>query len=92
MVAGHGSQAWINMGKPVQMLVRLRSAGKAIMPSLGEGGWAASKFSDCTLEKWHDDFLEMWKTSGFTDRKLRIRFPEPNAGDYPAMPAPAAKL
>ena len=42
--------------------------------------------------RWHAEFLDMWRTSGFTDRKLRIRMPAPNTGDYPAMPAPAAKL
>ena len=45
-----------------------------------------------SAQGWHAEFLDMWRTSGFTDRKLRIRMPAPNTGDYPAMPAPAAKL
>ena len=74
LVAGKGKQAWIDLDKTVSALTRLRAASKAVTPSLGEGGWAASTFVDCTLESMHADFLQMWTSSGFTDRKLRIRF------------------
>ena len=77
LVAGKGKQCWIDLDKMVTALSRLRAASKAVTPNLGEGGWAASKFVDCTLDSMHADFLRMWTSSGFTDRKLRIRF---NAG------------
>lgn len=76
LVAGSGPQAWMNFGKPIQLLRRMRRAARAVHPWLGEGGWAQSKFSDCTLETMPGRFLDMWKSSGFTNKKLRIRFGE----------------
>ena len=75
LVAGTGSQAWINLSKPVTALWRLNAAGKAVNAGLAGGGWASTKFDDCELDTMHARFLEMWGTSGFTDRKLRIRMP-----------------
>ena len=54
------------------------SAASAVLPALGEGGWAASKFHDVSMETWFGEFVEMYKRSGvgstsaFTDRKLRV--------------------
>lgn len=75
LVAGSGKQAWIDVAaRPLTSLRRLSAAGKAVNMGLGEGGWAATRFADCTLDTMHREFLDMWHSSGFTDRKLRIRF------------------
>lgn len=73
LVAGQGKQAWINMNNPLSTVTKLHAAGKVVLPALGEGGWAQSTFDDTDLDAWHDDFLTMWRTAGFTNRKLRIR-------------------
>ena len=65
----------------VGILLKLRSAGAAVLPHLGKGGWAESKFVDTTIERMHADFLEMYTKTGFTDRKLRLRI-----GDHVEVP------
>lgn len=37
-------------------------------------GWCATRFVDCTMDDWWATFLDMKQSSGFTDKKLRIRF------------------
>ena len=41
---------------------------------LGEGGWCHSSFVDTTPDAMFAAFKEMKTTTGFTDKKLRIRF------------------
>lgn len=55
---------------------KLRTATGLVHSGLGENGWAASQFLDCSIEEMWPEFLKMWKESGFTGKKLRIRFPE----------------
>ena len=84
LVAGMGQQCWINFGTKMQMLTRLRTASSHVLPALAQGGWAASKFDDTDLDGWHAAFLDMWRSSGFTDRKLRICMKGPAAAATPA--------
>jgi NADPH:quinone reductase-like Zn-dependent oxidoreductase len=76
LVAGQGKQTWLNMAKPISALAKLRGAGKAVCAGLGPGGWCESKFVDCSLDDMKERFLATWE-SGFTNKKLRIRFDEP---------------
>jgi len=87
LVAGVGQQCWINFGNKMQMLTRLRNASSRVLPALAPGGWAASKFDDTDLDGWHAKFLDMWKSSGFTDRKLRICMKAPVSASAAAVPA-----
>ncbi|CAM9118195.1 unnamed protein product [Ectocarpus fasciculatus] len=59
------------------LLQRLRTATGLVHAGLVEDGWASSQFVDCTIDEMWPEFLKMWKESGFTGKKLRIRFPEP---------------
>jgi len=65
---------WLTEGGLLRTLGRLRRARKLVNPGLKAGGWAESKFVDCELETAWSRFIEMYESSGFTDRKLRIRF------------------
>ena len=38
------------------------------------GGWCATTFVDTTPEAMFATFADMYTTTGFTDRKLRVRF------------------
>ena len=58
---------------PAATTVRLRGATACVHAGLTPGGWAASQFADCTLDTMWPTFLDMYNTSGFTNRKLRIR-------------------
>lgn len=60
-------------------LQRLRTATALVNGGLVDGGWASSQFVDCSVDNMWSEFLRMWKESGFTGKKLRIRFPEPEA-------------
>ena len=58
---------------------RLRTATALVHGGLtSENGWAASQFSDCTIDEMWSEFVKMWNESGFTGKELRIRFPEPD--------------
>ncbi|KAH8086104.1 hypothetical protein JL720_7305 [Aureococcus anophagefferens] len=65
--------AWLTGGFPG---ARLLSAAAKVRAGLGEGGWCATTFVDCAPEAMWDKFVDRYTTTGFTDRKLRIRFPE----------------
>ena len=65
--------AWLSGGFPG---ARLLSAAAKVRAGLGDGGWCATTFVDCAPEAMWDKFVDMYTTTGFTDRKLRIRFPE----------------
>jgi len=65
---------WVLAGGMFSTLPRLRAARLLVNPGLKPGGWAESKFIDCTLDGMFERFLAMYNTSGFTDAKLRIRF------------------
>ena len=64
---------WMQAGGPLRSIMRLRKASKTVNAGLVKGGWAESKFVDCTMEDMQSKFLEMWNAGGFTDKKLRIR-------------------
>lgn len=55
---------------------RLRTATALVHTGLVEDGWASSQFADCTIDEMWPEFVKMWKESGFTGKKLRIRFPQ----------------
>lgn len=65
---------WLTEGDSVTMLMRIRSATALVHAGLGAGGWASSQFVDCSLDNMWDNFLQMYNDSGFTGKKLRIRF------------------
>jgi len=58
------------------MLLRLRAAHSRVVAGLQNGGWSSTVFKDTSLEDMFADFLEMYKTKGFTKHKLRIRMGE----------------
>ena len=66
--------AWIMQGDSLSMLMRTRAATACVHAGLVPGGWATSQFVDCSIDDMWERFLEMWKESGFTGRKLRIMF------------------
>ena len=69
--------SWLQSGDPVTMLMRIRNATACVHAGLtSSSGWAASQFDDCSIDEMWPKFLDMWKESGFTNRKLRICFPE----------------
>eukprot|EP00944_MAST-04C_sp_MAST-4C-sp1_P013573 g13573.t1 len=60
-------------GKGLGALSRLNAATKVVHSGLGNG-WSSSTFHDCSLDNMWETFLDMRNKSGFTGRKLRIRF------------------
>lgn len=65
---------WVAAGDSISMLMRIRAATFCVHGGLVEGGWATSQFKDCKIDDMWENFVDMWNTSGFTGRKLRIRF------------------
>ncbi|KAJ8614058.1 hypothetical protein CTAYLR_005855 [Chrysophaeum taylorii] len=53
---------------------RMSVAAAKVRAGLGRGGWCASTFADCTMATFWTTFLDIRNSTGFTDRKLRIRF------------------
>jgi len=78
--------SWIKKGGGARTLARLNRAKRCVNPGLQAGGWAESRFVDTTLDAMWSDFLGMYEGGGFTDKKLRIRFPKA-APPPPAAPA-----
>jgi NADPH:quinone reductase len=66
--------AWVAAGDSISMLMRIRAATACVHAGLVGDGWATSQFKDCKIENMWENFVDMWKSSGFTGRKLRIRF------------------
>ena len=68
--------SWIFQGdNSLSMLLRLRAATACVHEGLStKDGWAASQFKDCSIYTMWTDFVKMYKESGFTGAKLRIRF------------------
>ena len=64
-------KTWLVEGFPGR---RLLAATSKVRAGLAKGGWCASTFADCAVEEMWPTFLDMYNTTGFTDRKLRIRF------------------
>ncbi|CAE7644887.1 mecr [Symbiodinium microadriaticum] len=73
-VEGFYLGAWIMQGDSVSMVLRIRAATACVHAGLVQDGWATSQFSDCNIEDMWGRFVDMWKESGFTGRKLRIIF------------------
>ena len=65
--------SWLRQGGIVSTLMRLRAATACVHGGLSPGGWAASRFADCSLDTMWPTFLDMYQNTGFTNRKLRIR-------------------
>jgi NADPH:quinone reductase-like Zn-dependent oxidoreductase len=69
---------WIlEFGKGLSTLMRLRAATACVHEGLSSttgSGWAVSQFEDCDLDNLWAKFLDMKTSSGFTGRKLRLRF------------------
>ena len=55
------------------MGLRQRACAQRVCPALAEGGWAASTFVDCTPDTMWSSFLSLYKSEGFTGKKLRVR-------------------
>lgn len=66
---------WIFQGdNSLNMMMRLRGATTCVHEGLKKDGWASSQFKDCRVDTMWTDFVKMYKESGFTGAKLRIRF------------------
>jgi len=84
-------------GGVIGMGLRVNRLGKIVLPGLASG-WSSSQFVDVKPEEMWSKFLEMRKGGGFTNKKLRIRWPQPEptaaaapaAADAAAAPAAAA--
>lgn len=75
MIEGFYLGAWVQGD---MLLQRLRTATALVHGGLAsENGWASSQFLDCAIDDMWAEFIKMWKESGFTGKKLRIRFPDP---------------
>ena len=64
---------WVKKSGMLSMFPRMIWASRKVNPGLKEGGWSSSQFKDTTLEKAHNDIVELLG-SGITGQKLRIRF------------------
>lgn len=65
---------WLMAGGGLKTLMRIKAATKVVNPGLKSGGWASSKFVDCTMEEMWPKYLAMAKSGSVTGQKLRIRF------------------
>lgn len=74
-VEGFFLPTWLAGTNQPGMLLRLNRASNAVLPALADG-WSSSQFVDCTLENMFEEFTKMWTTTGFTNKKLRIRMGE----------------
>ena len=72
-VTGWFLTGWLRDSGTLKLLSRIRWSTSLVMPALVKGGWAESKFDDCSMEEMWPKFLEMWNGGGFTNKKLRIR-------------------
>jgi len=72
-------------GGALGMGMRINKMSAIVNPGLANG-WASSQFVDVKPEDMWTKFLEMRKGNGFTNKKLRIRWPQPE----PVAPAAAA--
>lgn len=79
LLEGFYLPTWLQAGDPVTMLMRVRNATALVHAGLQEGGWACSQFVDCTLDDMFEKFVNMYNDSGFTGKKLRVRFVNPDA-------------
>ena len=61
-------KTWITHGGMLRTILRLRSYFNQSMPALKEGGWAETKFKDCTMENMWDTLCT--KKSGDKPRIL----------------------
>lgn len=84
---------WVRAGGLLGTVRRLRAASAVVNPGLAAGGWCSTKFVDVPIEGMWGTFLDMYTTSGFTDRKLRIRMDVPNEArkGWEAACAPSAE-
>lgn len=76
-------------GGTMGMAMRINGMSKIVDPGLANG-WSSSKFVDAEAEKFWPAFLEMRNGGGFTNKKLRIRWPQPVAPEAGAAPASEA--
>jgi len=67
--------SWLMSGNPVNIGMRLLSAGKTVNSGLSEGGWCSSQFEDITMENVHEEVTKGLEGS-MTGRKLRVRMSE----------------
>jgi len=64
---------WIKEGRnPIGIVMNLRKASALVNEGLEPGGWATTQFIDCGIANMWSEFLPMYQTSGFTNKKLRI--------------------
>mmetsp|Transcript_22401 Transcript_22401/g.32654 ORF Transcript_22401/g.32654 Transcript_22401/m.32654 type:complete len:367 (+) Transcript_22401:73-1173(+) len=75
--------SWLMGSDSLGMLMRVRAATACVHAGLEnqETGWAVSQFEDCSLDNMWEKFVDMWNESGFTGRKLRIRFKDQETSD-----------
>lgn len=66
--------SWVTQGNGFDVMMRIRAATAKVHAGLANG-WSSSQFVDCSIDDMWDTFCDMYKNSGFTNRKLRIRFP-----------------
>mmetsp|Transcript_16729 Transcript_16729/g.25280 ORF Transcript_16729/g.25280 Transcript_16729/m.25280 type:complete len:357 (+) Transcript_16729:86-1156(+) len=63
---------WIKDGGTMSMISRMMSTANKVNCGLKEDGWASTQFIDTSLEKAHDDIVELLGSSA-TGKKLRVR-------------------
>lgn len=89
-VEGWFLPSWIDgfSGSQISTVMNVRAASAAVLPAL-QDGWSSTLFTDCTIDTAFDEFVKMFTTNGFTNKKLRICFPKKAAVSAVASTAPA---
>ena len=64
---------WLKKGGTMSMLMRVRSASARVNEGLSGKGWSSTQFHDVSMDNMFTEFKDMYKKSGFTNRKLRMR-------------------
>mmetsp|Transcript_15958 Transcript_15958/g.50007 ORF Transcript_15958/g.50007 Transcript_15958/m.50007 type:complete len:362 (-) Transcript_15958:65-1150(-) len=64
---------------PLASARRLYNASARVRAGLADDGWCKTSFVDCDTSDFWAKFIDMKNSSGFTDKKLRIRFDRPIA-------------
>ena len=72
-VEGFLLSRWLRAGGIVITIARIRRATAAVSSGLRDG-WSKTEYVDTTIEGMQKDFLKLYKTEGFTNKKLRVRF------------------
>ena len=57
----------------LSLLRKLNSAASVVNAGLAApDGWSRTQFVDCSMDTFWAEFLKLWSTDGFTNKKLRV--------------------